>query len=642
MAGNLKEIRFNSDLHARVLSALMARYQRWENHITNRHAAWADAENMFTAYVDETEADAERRVKKEQEGTPQYTTIHVPYSYAMLLTAHTYYTSVFLSRDPILQAKGRNKEGIANEMHMESLLAYYTTAASPSNTVPLFVWLMDVGKYGYGVLGHHWDEEIFYRVKKATTPRMVPGTSVPIPFTETEKYVSEKVTGYRGARLFNVRPHNFIWDTNYTLANFQRGEFAGRVIDVVGMHEIYRRADEKLYFNVDKIPAQVSGIQSSGGKGVNVELPGENTPPSDYSFDKPRQAELIELTVLLNPKEWGLEPRDQMEHWVFTIAQRQVIIAAQPLGLYSNRFPFTVIEQEVDGYALFKKGMLESLEPLNQTMDWLLNTHFYNVRQTLNNQFVYDPSVFYMKDVESPGPGKLIRVRPEKYGVMDVSKGIMQIPVQPVTGSHVQSMQIIGDLMQRTMGVTDNVMGMLAPGGRKTATEVRSSTSFAANRLKTNCEYFSAMGFAPLTMDLITLSQQMILEYGTEDPFLVRLLGAEEGKEMFASIGPDQLAGAFQYVPVDGTLPIDRVAQAQTLTMLFSQAARVPQVIQRLDFMKFFNYIARLNGVRDFDSFNIQVVPDAVAAAAAKAGNTVPVAQATPPGAPPSSEGVMQ
>jgi hypothetical protein len=238
-----------------------------------------------------------------------------------------------------------------NETNMESVLAYYMSAASPSNTVPLFVWLMDVGKYGYGVLGYHWDEEIFYRVKKVPVARKVPGTNIPIPFTEEEQYVSEKVTGYRGARLFNVRPHNFIWDTNYTLANFQRGEFAGRVIDVVGMHEVYRRADEGLYYNVEKIPSRVSGLTNSGGKGRDVELPGEETPPSDYSFDQPKQTELIEITVLLNPKEWGLEKRDQMEHWVFTIAQREVIISAQPLGLYSNRFPFSVIEQEVDGYS---------------------------------------------------------------------------------------------------------------------------------------------------------------------------------------------------------------------------------------------------------------------------------------------------
>lgn len=637
---NVKKIRYGSDLHKRVMSALTARIKKWEDLITRRHEAWESAENMFTSYVHETEADSARRGKRDNQGEPQYTTIHVPYSYAMLLTAHTYYTSVFLSRDPLLQLKGRNKQGLDNEMPMESVLQYFFTNSSPSNLVPLYVWLMDVGKYGYGVIGHHWEEDVFYCVKTQVQPRFVPGTKLPIPFTAKEQHVAEKTYGYRGARIYSIRPHNFIFDPNYTLPNFQKGEFAGRVIDVVGFHEIQKGAEKDLYFNVDAIPKEATSLTNSGGTGRDVVLPGQDRTPSDYEFDKPRDVELIELCVTLNPKEWGLEDRNQLEIWVFTIAQRETIISAQPLGLYSNRYPYNVIELEADGYNLFKRGMLETLEPLNETMDWLLNTHFYNVRQTLNNQFVYDPSVFYMKDVERKGPGKLIRVRPEKYGIADVSKGIFQLPVTPVTGSHIQGLSTIGDLMQRALGVSDNVMGMLAPGGRKTATEVRSSTSFAANRLKTNCEYFSAMGFSQFTLQLVALTQQMILEYGPEDPLTVRMIG-DKANELVMSINAENIAGAFQYSPIDGTLPIDRVAQAQTLTALFAQAARVPQLAQSLDFMKFFNYIARLQGVRDFDSFRIQaqVVPDEAAQAGAAAGNLVPMPAATPASAPPQLEG---
>lgn len=633
---NNKEIRYGSELHTKVKTAVMARFRKWETLITKRHDAWEAAEDMFTAYVHETEADAVRRDKKQNQGQPQYTTVHVPYSYAMLLTAHTYYTSVFLSRDPLLQLKGRDKEGAANEMNMESVLQYYFSNGNPSNLVPLYVWLMDVGKYGYGVVGHHWEEDVFYRVETRDVPRRLPGTQIALPFSERPQQVAIKTYGYRGARMYNIRPHNFIFDPSYTLPNFQKGEFAGRVIDVIGFHELQIKADQGLYFNVDKIPAECTGRQNSGGTSINMEMPGNDTTPLDYSFDKPREVELIELCVVLNPKEWGLEQRNQMEIWVFTIAQRETIIGAQPLGLYSNRYPYNVIELEPEGYSIFKKGMLETLQPLNDTMDWLLNTHFYNVRQTLNNQFVYDPSVFYMKDVEAPGPGKLIRVRPEKYGVADVSKGIYQLPVQPVTGSHIQGLGTIGDLMQRAMGVSDNVMGMLAPGGRKTATEVRSSTSFAANRLKTNCEYFSAMGFAPLTLQLVSLTQQMIMEYGPEDPLVVRMVG-DNAQELVRAITPDNIAGGYQFSPVDGSLPIDRIAQAQTMTQLFAQAARIPQLVQGLDFMKFFDYIARLQGVRSMDSFRVQaqIIPDGAAQAGAAAGNLVPMPAATPASAPP-------
>jgi len=290
------------------------------------------------------------------------------------------------------------------------------------------------------------------------------------------------------------------------------------------------------------------------------------------------------------------------------------------LGLNHGKFPFDVITHEVGNYGLFPTSMLETLDPLNKTLEWLLNSHFYNVRATLNNNYVVDPSMVVMKDLESPEPGLRLRLKPLAFG-QDVRKAIMQIPSQDVTRGHLADMSLVGELMQRVGGATDNVMGMLNPGGRRTATEVRTTTTFSVNRLKTNCEWFSAVGWSPLVQKLIASSQQL---YDLERE--LRIVGdlAQWGQK-YLRVSQESLQGTYDFVPVDGTLPIDRFAQANLWNSLLGTMSKVPQVMGSFDIAKIFAFIAQLGGLKNVGQFKIAVAPDAAVQAQAQAGNVVPI-----------------
>jgi hypothetical protein len=182
-------------------------------------------------------------------------------------------------------------------------------------------------------------------------------------------------------------------------------------------------------------------------------------------------------------------------------------------------------------------------------------------------------------------------------------------------------MQIIADMMQRATGVTDNIMGMLDGGGRKTATEVRTSSGYGASRLKTTCEYFSAVGFAPLSQKLIQNTQQY---YDSERKY--RLVGnLAEFSPQFVNITPQDISGFYGFVPVDGTMPIDRFAQVNLWQMLFGQIAQIPQIAQQYDLAKIFGWVANLGGLKNVSQFRVQVVPDEQLQQSAQAGNSVPV-----------------
>jgi hypothetical protein len=226
-----------------------------------------------------------------------------------------------------------------------------------------------------------------------------------------------------------------------------------------------------------------------------------------------------------------------------------------------------------------------------------------------------------MKDVENPNPGKLIRLKPAAYG-RDVRTMIQQLQVVDVTRSHITDTGIWQDIIQRITGVNDTVMGMVNSGSRRTATEVRQSTTFGINRLKTQCEWYSTIGFGPLTQKLVQRTQS---NYDISRQY--RIVGdLAQYAPNFAMVTPDDILGFYDYEPVDGTLPVDRFAQANLWQMLLGQIASQPQIMMQYDIAKIFGWVATLAGIKNIAQF--RVVPDQQALMGAQAGNVVPISTA--------------
>lgn len=613
----------DSEKHRKVLEYVLKRVNASRQRRTDRIEKWADAENLFTAYVKETDTDARRRTSKREQGYPAYTTITVPYSYATLMTAHTYWTSVFLSRDPVLQVQGQNGEAQSSEMAVEAMLQYFMVAGR--NLVPFYIWLLDQGKYGEGIIGSCWDVERSFIPELRIMPKTFMGQT--IPGTAKRVWTSKEVLGYQGLRYFNVRPHDFLFDPTVTLQGFQHGEFAGHE-SFVPMIKLQEGESLGKYFNVDKVQGKTLSTRSSTqAQGGDTNLPEQSLPGvGSIRGDTAQGVDLTEITIELIPRDLGLANREYLEKWTFTIANDETIVSCQPQGWYHNEFMYDTIEHEIEGYNVSKRGMLEMLQPLNQTLDWLLNTHFFNVRKALNDQLVYDPSKLVSKDVENPGPGKLIRVRPEAYG-QNVRDAIYQLQTVDVTQNHVKDSMLIVEMMQRLTGVNDTVMGLLN-NSRRTATEVRSSSSFAVNRLKTQCEYYSAMGFAPLTSRAIKAAQQM---YQNQPERYFRIVGNQaDPSARFLQVTPEMIRGQFDFMPVDGTMPIDRQGMAAVFAQTMQQLSQMPGVAQGYDWVKLVGYLAQLNGVRNLERFKVNVVPDGQAANGAQSGSLVPLSTARP------------
>lgn len=619
VAAGILEIPHGTKKHDKIVEAIKARWRFSHNKMSEQYTKWAQMEDEFVAYVKPTETDI-RKKNLRDDGKPQYTTVHVPYAYAQALAAHTYWTTVFLARNPIFQLAGRHGETEQQVQAMEALMDYQTNIGGM--IVPLYVWLLDPTKYGFGVVGTHWDLEIARITEISLEPMTVMG--YPIPGSERRVKKTREMKGYEGNRVYNVRPYDFFPDPRVPVGQFQKGEFCGRYVEA-GLNHILRKQALGAYYNIEALRKTKPDDFMRNLGSPRVEIPNASYQGGDAgsssqgpNINNLDYYGLMEMTIELIPREWELGGSDYPEKWVFTLGNNSVLVSAQPLGANHNKFPFQVLEYETEGYGIFKRSMMETLKPMNDVLSWLFNTHFFNVRKILNDQFVIDPSRIVMKDALDPNPGKMMRLKPSAYGTKP-GDAIAQLQVVDVTQNHMRDATFIMDLMGRMVGVNDNIMGQVNSGGRKSATEVRTSSSFGVNRLKTNSEYFSAQGFAPLAQMLLQNTQQRY-----SDDMMFRIAGSlmAEAKP-YMNVTPDSIMGFYDFVPVDGTMPVDRFAQAALWRDLMQQMAMHPDIMMQYDVGRVFGYVAQLAGVKNLNQFKIQVSPNERLAQLAQQGNLI-------------------
>jgi hypothetical protein len=606
-----------SELHTRLKEAVMKRYQYSKRKMKDYHSQWSDADDSMKAYLPEKELDKQKKHEKKYKGEVDYVTLEVPYTYAQVMTAHTYWSSVFLSRSPVWQFTARHGEGQDSVMAVESVMDYQLKVGYQ---LPwLYNWLYDLARYSFGVIGCYWDEEIRTVSRMVEEPRTLLGVALPGAPRKVMK--TEDIKGYQGNRLYNCSPYDFYPDPRVPLCHFQKGEFCIRETSE-GTSSLLSTASSipGYYINLKQaLEAAKKGGEGEREQGSDhVEYPvreGEDNAPG-VGF-----VNLLECYIKLIPSAWGLGEGKKVEIWCITLAAKEIVISAKPLGCIHNMFPFSILEGNFGADSFVKVGTVEMIRPLTDVMTWLFNSHFYNVRKALNDTRVVDPSRLVMKDVLKPLPGGIIRLKPEAYGT-DPKLAIHQLQNTDVTRSHINDTMFVEQMLQRVSGIVDNIMGAQNQGGRKTATEVRTSTGWSSNRLKVPAEYNSSLGWDPLAQMMLANTQQFM-----DLTRKYQIAGSTlDQANKFVEVNPESIAGFYDFVPVDGTLPIDRLAQANFWKELLMQMARVPELAMQWDLGAMLAHTMKLQGERNVDRFRIQVMaPGMNPALAAQAGNVIPL-----------------
>lgn len=581
-----------SPLHKKLLDLLHPRVKEAEKQQNKQHERWRKAEERVLAYIPESTDDRRRDIARNN-GKPTYTTMQIPYTYALLMSAHTYITSVFFARNPIHQFAGRHGEGEQQIQAVEALMDYQIQVGQAIG--PYYIWFYDALKYGLGITGSYWDRE----VRRFSTLSLDP--------MGKKALITQELMAYEGNRIYNVSPWDFYPDPRVPVGQFQQGEYCF-VSRRASWNDLIKGKAQKRYINLDKISTQVGTTDPKEDAHSVLERPTGFTSPDGSKH--PAIVEIYEVHIELIPNEWGLGSGDYPEKWVITVTKDlSVILCVSPLGCMHGQFPFDILEPEIEAYGSYNRGMPQIIEPLQNTMDWLVNTHFYNTRAILNNLFLVDPTKVVMKDFENSEPGGLIRLKPEAYG-QDLRTFFYQVPMANITQQNIGDLQLVQQFGERALGINDQMMGAFQGGGRKTATEVRTSTGFGVNRMKTIAEYFSATGFSNHSQKLLSNSQQYYS--GQKKLRIVGSLAMEAGMQ-FINVSPESIVGQYDLVPVDGTLPIDRMAQAGLWKEILFNVGRVPQIAMSYDLSRIFAWMASIAGLKNINQFKIQVLPPGMA-----------------------------
>lgn len=603
-------------LHDRILEAVKERKKFSEKKMKQFHRQWDDADDSMRAYIKERDVDKKRKDSKRFDGQVDFVTLEVPYVYALAMTAHTYYTSVLLGRSPIFQFTGRHGESQNSIMSVEAVMDYQVKSGYMMPV--MYHWLYDLSKYSLGIIGNYWEEEEKIVSKYTAQPIVING----VQFAGARPVMTQEIVkGYVGNKLFNIRPYDFYPDPRVPLWKFQDGEFCCRdtnegYFDILACEHTY----PGYYQNLEGLTKLAQGKADSSVVGSSrIEMPVQ---PGAEAAPGPGFFKVTDAYVKLIPKTWGLGESGRIEIWQFQIAEGELVISAKPLGLYHNKYPFSVMEGNFGSDEFAKFGIVEIIRPMTDILTWLINSHFYNVRRVLNNQIVFDPSRVTLKDLTKPGQ-RLIRLKPAAYGT-DPKAAVHQLQTVDVTRSNMADAQYIEQMIQRVPGISDIIMGMMDQGGRRSATESRITANAGTSRLKTPIEYNSYLAMDPLA-DMLLANTQQLMSFERKYSIGGNTL---QGANAFLDVGPEQIAGSYNFVPVNGTTPIDRLAQANFWKELMTQVARVPQIAMGLDFMSMIEYVMMLQGERNFNRFRIQVAPPGMAPGGtlpAEGGNVIPI-----------------
>lgn len=600
-----------SDLHTLILENVLEYARASYDVMKRRHKHWQEIDRTLTAYI--TLSDAEELERARDATGRKPVAVVVPYSYATLETILTYFVTVFLE-DPIFKYQGFTDEDVVGAALLEKVIELQCIRNKVG--LNLHTQLRDSLAYGFGASSPYWREE---------------RGSVTIRDESGAKVRKRGQLLFEGNALLNIDPYKYLPDPSVPIHDPQRGAFLGwfnstNYTELLSLEQYDPRCFNAKYLkNAD---GRSSILEDANDREEKVGGTARDVDQSDLT------APIDEIVMIVNliPSEWQLGKGEYPEKWLFRIAGDEIVLEASPLELDHNKYPITIAAPNYDGYSLTPISNLENIYGLQQVLDFLITSHVANIRKAINDMLIVDPYLINMDDLSKPGPGKLIRTRRAVWG-RGVENAVKQLAVTDVTRSHIGDTEFIMNIMQRSSGAVDSLMGIMRGGSeRRSATESRNTQSGAISRLAKSAKVISLMTMMDLAYMFASNTQQFL----TQDTYIntigryQEVLEAEYGTGGKAS--PGDLLINYDIVTSDGTVQSGDFAEVWQ--NIFNTVAANPDVGRGFDVVRIFKHLARITGAKNINEFvrkggsmDIKTAQDSEIEAEVQKGNMIPVDQ---------------
>jgi len=641
----------SSDLHSAVLDYVRRRIEAADRRWSQRYPRWRESERLYRAFRPSDLLSGGKRHDHDGDGLEK---IIVPYGYAVIQSILAFFMNVLTQRKPLIPVEGSGPMDVRAALLMEVLLDRQMDQMRPMGTLVIYQWLLDALRYGVGIIKNHWTVREWPAVTRQTSPIIDPFTGQPMGMHD--RLEQRDVTVYEGNEAQNVSPFDFLPDPNQPLNLFQDGEFCAQRMRR-SWTQFRQRAAQGLYVGLDFVPRQPnqgSTLSTTFGTGRGISDAARIVDMDEIDFEYidaqgTPYVELVEMYGYIDPEDFGLDeasggsapniPTYPTRHtegvpelWVFTMANGSRIVRAEPAMLPAMRFPYEIIEPNYDVQSPANFGMIETFRGLQFHLSWLYNSRMMNVEKTLNNEFVYDPSMIEEIDILDPSPARLLRLKEQHYQSGRLRDAIMQLPINDVTVTHLTDSKNVMDLIQNVTSANNLIMG-LPNTGRRAATETQAQMQMSSGRMKMMIELVTSQGLRPWATQMAKNTQTFVSDGQVRlKPPYDRLLGAP-----MLPVNALMLTGEFSFPFTEAGMPTDRLFEANTwkeLLMPFLQGPAGAMMMQQPWFPQMFmamwgRFLHALN-VKDLQTFGVSlpatvVAPDEMVMAQQQQGNLQPM-----------------
>jgi len=621
--------------HQKIINLVRSCRKLSYEYMSQRYNGWNKSEKMDRAFIDVAEKDTKGRKMN-----PFERQVYIPMSRAILDTLLTYWMAVICGKRPIFKINGRGGEDQMPAKKMEIIVDYQVERQR--GMLAIYSFLRDLGKYGLSSIKNIFCRN--YQNVFVNEPQII---QFPFPHTVNER-VQKTIMSYEGPQLSNTDIYSFFPDTRKPMGKMQSGQFVGYEY-MRSRYELLKQQNRGVYFNIEELNTEeghsVNDSDSTSDNDNRNQIQGIVTTSMRNVDDKNPSYKLKEFYIEIIPRDYGLDSIEGFEEststpqiWVFATVNDRVVIRAEKMAYAHGKFPNNSAEFDYDGQSLFNQSFYESVEGLQDLMNWLYNSRMSNVRSWLMNRAVIDPSAVNERDLIKPNPAGLIRLKKELWQKgIPLSHVFQQLEVRDVTRSHIQDAEMIGDVMQRRHHTPDSLQGVETKI-KRTATEIGEMHNSGANHLQVQAQIIYAQAFVEMAEMMVQNNQQFLSEeryfriIGDYNKKLIQpdpnYIGANAIKA-----GPDDIQGFFDFPIDDGTMPTRPQDFADIWREIFQTVGTNHILQQRYDMDWIFRQLCEALNVKNIDDaiiqqaapMNFNVIPDEQAAAMQQSGDVIPI-----------------
>ncbi len=549
--------------------------------------------------------DTDKRAAKRSEPAK----VFVPLTQSQVQTFVSFSTMVLSQRDYFYELSGSSVEDEGAAELAQAVVAR-DLEENKFTGVILPQFLTDVARFGVGVFKSQWSQESSPVAVQVPDPKWKPNPNLPSVVQPPMVTAYQMKTSYMGNRISVVSPYRWFPDTRLPLTRFAYGEFCGDEIEY-SKDELRKMEANGICAGIDHIPALPNDAYQDRRSFYSD---GRTNPLYNPTIDPKFASHFVlitEIQIRLNPSKTQIDDGvfldpdlDAEVNYIVWIANDGRIIRIEDSGYEHNQFTYDASQFFNDQLRIINFGIAELIGPMQDIMDWLLNSHVTNVRKVIQNQLVVDPRYVNLDDLKERNP--IIRLKGTVDG-MAITNYVHQLQVSDATAGHINDMGMIKDFSQDATGLSENLVGQYS-SGRRSAREASNVNSNAAARVLLPIRGIWQSAILPLGKKLIKNLRQ-----GLDEPQLVSVVGLSKVQQdpnsvrAFLPVDKTMLVGNYDFLLFDDTLPSQRSAMASALMQVGEALSKNPMLVFSLGYdpkLMLAEWF-KLVGIRNADRFKL-------------------------------------